>query len=320
MYVGIKEAGLLLKKGEIVAFPTETVYGLGAPIFDERAVAKIYAAKGRPSDNPLIAHLSHIDQVARIARDVPEEFYHLADHFFPGPLTVVLHKHTSVPKIVSGGLDTIALRFPAHPLAQELIELVGEPLVAPSANLSGKPSSTSALHVAHDFGNKIGGIIDGGECSLGIESTVLSLVSGPEPLLLRPGSVSREELERVLKRPVRQCTSSSKEAHASPGMRYRHYAPKAPLYCFEVLRAFEERIDPTKKQLILGRHPKAHSLLTNTNLYALLRQADAEGYAEILVYCDSSVSENVALMNRLTHAQASDTQKTVGTGLPSTAG
>jgi L-threonylcarbamoyladenylate synthase len=287
-------AAELLKKGEIVAFPTETVYGLGAPIFNETAVAKIFTAKGRPADNPLIAHVSDLGEVETIAQNIPAEFHLLATHFFPGPLTVVLEKHPAVPNIVSGGLKTIALRMPRHPLALALIQAVGEPLVAPSANLSGKPSSTTAAHVVADFEGKIAAVLDGGSCEIGLESTVVYLVEG-KPAILRLGAIEKEMIEEVLK--MNLAVGSEDQRAASPGMKYRHYAPKA------VVRLFKEQIDEPmgKNCLRLSTMPKnGYELLLASNLYAWLRWADEKGYDEIAVLYDEKA--NPALMDRLQRA------------------
>jgi L-threonylcarbamoyladenylate synthase len=285
----ISLAAEYLQKGELVAFPTETVYGLGAPIFNPDAIAKIYLAKGRPSDNPLIAHISSLDQINQIARDIPEEFYLLAKEFFPGPLTVVLKKHSSVPAIVSGGLDTIAVRMPDHPIAKQLILAVGEPLVAPSANLSGKPSSTTAQHVAADFEGKIKAVIDGGPTHYGIESTVVSLVA--EPCLLRLGAIPKAEIEKIL--PLGEATNK----FSSPGTRYRHYAPEASIKLFESQNEMERYLQkkPNLRRLV---NPK----VTTANVYAMLRQADDEKVEEIVIYCSPEMRLNHVLMDRLLKA------------------
>ncbi len=282
-----------LQKGELVAFPTETVYGLGAPIFNPEACAKIYLAKGRPSDNPLIAHISSLDQIHQIAREIPPEFFLLAKVFFPGPLTVVLKKHPSVPSIVSGGLDTIAVRMPSHLIAKQLIEAVGQPIVAPSANLSGKPSSTTAEHVINDFEGKIRAVIDGGPTEYGIESTVISLVA--KPCLLRLGAVPKTQIEQVLGVPLEEATHTS--LLSSPGTRYRHYAPRARIKLFESQHDMEAYLQdhPSLRRLI---NPK----ITLANLYAVLRQADEEKYEEIVLYCSPEICLNDALMDRLLKA------------------
>ncbi|MBS0615552.1 MAG: threonylcarbamoyl-AMP synthase [Verrucomicrobia bacterium] len=286
----ITEAAKLLLAGELVAFPTETVYGLGAPIFNEQGVAKIYAVKGRPSDNPLIAHIADLKDVERIAREIPDDFYVLASHFFPGPLTVVLKKHPLVPPMVSAGLDTIALRMPSHPLALALIKAVGEPLVAPSANLSGRPSSTKAQHVLEDFEGKIGGVIDGGESVFGIESTVISLIDAPT--LLRPGVIPEEEIEKVLGKKLQRASAG---AQGSPGMRHRHYAPRGNMR----LAFSEDEIGPAER--VFSRTSSSYPLSAHT-LYDLLRQADREGVQEIVVYCDEEIQKDEGLMDRLRRA------------------
>jgi L-threonylcarbamoyladenylate synthase len=295
----VSKAVELLKQGDVVAFPTETVYGLGAAIFNPTAIQAIFSVKGRPSDNPLIAHLSDLEQVKAIAIDIPKEFYTLAEAFFPGPLTIVLKRHPNVPDLVSAGLPTIALRMPKHPLAIALIRGVGEPLVAPSANLSGKPSSTSARHVLEDFDGKIAAVIDGGECSIGIESTVLSLLDPEHPVILRPGSITADEIESVLGRPVHIDQGKGSVALA-PGMKYRHYAPKAPMHLFTQRDAFEQ---------FLKDHSLPNQLVLKTvaegNLYANLRKADQEHCSQIVIYCDPSVQKQAGLMNRLTKAASS---------------
>ncbi len=294
MVDGISQAASLLRAGELVAFPTETVYGLGALIFDEKAIAKIYAVKGRPSDNPLIAHIGHLAQVLEIAREIPEDFYKLASHFFPGPLTIVLKRHASVPSIVSAGLDTIALRMPSHPLALALLKEVGQPLVAPSANLSGRPSPTRVAHVLEDFEGKIGGVIDGGESVFGIESTVISLIGAPT--LLRPGVISVAVIEAVLGKKLLRATEE--DAKASPGTRHRHYAPKGHMR----LVFSEDEIGDAER--VFSRTSKTYPLSAHT-LYDLLRQADRDQIQEIVVYCDAIIQQDEGLMDRLRRAAES---------------
>jgi L-threonylcarbamoyladenylate synthase len=290
----IQQAADLIKRGELVAFPTETVYGLGASVFQEEAIQKIFQVKGRPSDNPLIVHISHLDQLKQIVGKPAPLFYRLADRFFPGPLTILLPKLECVPSIVSANLPTIGVRMPAHPLAQALIHCVGVPLVAPSANLSGRPSSTTAQHVIDDFGNAIAGVLDGGPCSLGIESTVITLT--PQPTILRPGAITQSDLENLLQQPFVYAHEHVKHP-LSPGMKYRHYAPKAKVILFEKESAYESYLNkgPSKKRAMI-------KTIRQEELYALLRQADREGCEEILIYCNPSVCENRALMNRLKRA------------------
>ncbi|MCX6990943.1 MAG: L-threonylcarbamoyladenylate synthase [Chlamydiae bacterium] len=301
----------LLQQGEIVAFPTETVFGLGAPIFSPEAIAKIFLAKGRPSDNPLIAHISDLSQVEMIAQNVPEDFHLLAKAFFPGPLTVVLEKTDRVPSIVSGGLNTVAFRMPSHPVARNLISLLGQPIVAPSANISGKPSSTSLAHVLHDFNGKIAAIIEGVSSEIGIESTVISLMENI-PIILRPGHITKEEIEKVLGKEVRvaDCSKKISGPVSSPGMKYRHYAPVAPLKLFftkdDLLSHLEN--EPACKRLLLSPcvvEELKHCLYTTLsakNLYAALRQADSEVVDEVLVFCDDTTQKDAALMNRILKA------------------
>jgi L-threonylcarbamoyladenylate synthase len=302
----IQRAADLIKRGKLVAFPTETVYGLGASIFNAQAVELIFKVKGRPSDNPLIAHVHSLSQVEEIAVEIPQIFYRLAEKFFPGPLAIVLKKHPSVPLIASAGLDSIAVRMPSHPVALTLIELTGTPLVAPSANLSGYPSSTTAEHVMEDFRGKIAAVIDGGSCQVGIESTVISLL-GPRPVLLRPGLITQEEIEEVLGMAIETAGSSHAGPLLSPGMRYRHYAPKTPLFVFVSEEALEQHIqlNPNNShRMVLSAKPLAADscVLCAEQLYARLREADRKSCDEILIYCDAEVVQNTALMNRITKA------------------
>ena len=304
-------ASQLLKQGSLVAFPTETVYGLGACIFNEGAIRAIFKAKGRPSDNPLIAHVSSFDQVEQIAQEIPPFFYLLAEQFFPGPLTIVLKRRLKVPSIVSAGLDSIALRMPSHPIAKELISLVGEPLVAPSANLSGKPSSTHSDHVLEDLDGKIAAVIEGGNTEIGIESTVISLM-GQQPILLRPGAIGQELIEQVLGCFVEIATLKPQEPVLSPGMKYRHYAPKTPIRVFqtsEELQAYHAAKAHLMQRMLLSREPPFiqvpqldHYVLSAHAFYSLLRLSDSQGYHEILILCDSVVQKDSALMNRVLRA------------------
>ncbi len=225
-------AGNLLKNGEVVAIPTETVYGLAASAFSPDAVGKIFKAKGRPQDNPLIVHISDFDDLAKITEEVPETAIRLAENFWPGPLTLILKKNEKIPLEVTAGLSTVAVRFPSHKYARAVIEAAGVPLAAPSANLSGKPSPTSAQHVMRDLAGKIPMIIDGGECEVGLESTVIDL-TGEKPMLLRPGAVTlsqlRSVLGEVLVNPKISKEVDDGEKVASPGMKYKHYSPEAPV-------------------------------------------------------------------------------------------
>lgn len=245
---GLDEAVSLIKNGELVVFPTETVYGLGANAFDPVAVAKIFEAKGRPQDNPLIVHISRVEEVKDIARDVPEVFYTLAERFMPGALTVVLPKSDLIPGIVTAGGDTVAVRMPDHPVARELISR-SFPLAAPSANRSKHVSPTTARHVYDDLDGRVPLILDGGECGVGIESTVLDLTSG-SPVILRPGAVTAEMLAPFLG--VIPGSGKVIGTAKSPGMKYEHYAPTAEAYAAVSARAAAEFYDRCATE---GRHP-----------------------------------------------------------------
>ena len=214
----------IIKDGGLVAIPTETVYGLAANALCPDAVAKIFAAKGRPQDNPLIVHIWQTQQMEQLCRDIPDSAYKLAKAFWPGPLTMVLRKKSVVPDIVSAGLDTVAVRCPG--VSREFIELCGVPLAAPSANVSKRPSPTTAQHVLSDLDGKIDAVIDGGQCEIGLESTVISLVDTPR--ILRPGHITKGQLEQIIGF-VEDGKSTDCEKPQSPGMKYEHYAPKARL-------------------------------------------------------------------------------------------
>lgn len=245
---GLDEAVSLIKNGELVVFPTETVYGLGANAFDPVAVAKIFEAKGRPQDNPLIVHISRVEEVKGIARDVPEVFYTLAERFMPGALTVVLPKSDLILGIVTAGGDTVAVRMPDHPVARELISR-SFPLAAPSANRSKHVSPTTARHVYDDLDGRVPLILDGGECGVGIESTVLDLTSG-SPVILRPGAVTAEMLAPFLG--VIPGSGKVIGTAKSPGMKYEHYAPTAEAYAAVSARSAAEFYDRCAAE---GRHP-----------------------------------------------------------------
>ncbi|MHB1125873.1 MAG: L-threonylcarbamoyladenylate synthase [Bacillota bacterium] len=223
----------ILRRGGLVAFPTETVYGLGANAVDPLAVGRIYQAKGRPSDNPLIVHVAEIEQVYPLVQDVPERAVILIAKFWPGPLTLVLERSSLVADVVTGGLDTVAIRMPAHPVALALLRASRVPVAAPSANLSGRPSPTTAQHVLLDLEGRIEAVLDGGPARVGVESTVLDLVSGI-PTILRPGSITREQLEEVLGEVQEAYPVSGvqrlEKAPRAPGMKYAHYAPRGELY------------------------------------------------------------------------------------------
>ena len=236
----MSHAGRVIREGGLVAFPTETVYGLGGNALDKRAAEKIYRAKGRPSDNPLIVHISRISQAENIAVNISHDARRLMEEFWPGPLTIILDKADIVPKETTGGLDTVALRMPNHPVALKLIEEAGVPVAAPSANLSGKPSPTTAGHVAEDMMGRINMIVDGGAVAIGIESTIIDM-TGAVPTILRPGFVTVEMLKKVIGAVEVDKAVDAKSIEEiggdyrpkAPGMKYRHYAPKAELIMFE---------------------------------------------------------------------------------------
>ena len=230
-------AGQLIRQGDLVAFPTETVYGLGADALNEEAAAKIYAAKGRPSDNPLIVHICSLDQVAEIARDIPECAWKLMKRFWPGPLTVILKKKPVVPDGTTGGLGTVAIRMPSHPVAAALIRVSGRMIAAPSANRSGRPSPTTAAHVYEDMKGRIPLILDGGAVQIGIESTIVDM-TGDSPVILRPGYITPEMMEEVIGSVTVDPAVSGRVKPVNivaraPGMKYRHYAPKGQLILVE---------------------------------------------------------------------------------------
>lgn len=228
----IKKQAKLLKEGNTVIFPTETVYGLGANALDENAVKKIYEAKGRPSDNPLIVHISSKEEVYKLANDISDKAKVLMSKFWPGPLTMIFKKKDIVPQRTSGGLDTVAIRMPSHKIARELIKQAGIPIAAPSANISGRPSPTKGEHVCAEMNGRVSGIVVGGDCNFGLESTVIDMTMDI-PMILRPGSVTKEQLEveigQVLIDPSLENKEDVLKAKA-PGMKYTHYSPNGDVY------------------------------------------------------------------------------------------
>lgn len=227
----IQEAGDIIRAGGLVAFPTETVYGLGGDALNPRSSEKIYKAKGRPSDNPLIVHIADMEKLGAVVSEVPENAKRLAKQFWPGPLTMIFHKSDIVPRETTGGLDTVAVRMPVHPVALELIRAAGGYVAAPSANRSGRPSPTVAKYVIEDMDGRIEMIIDGGDVEIGLESTIIDLTA-VKPVILRPGYITGQMLEQVLSGVEEDCTmmrADSGQAPKAPGMKYRHYAPKGDL-------------------------------------------------------------------------------------------
>lgn len=268
----LREGANLLRQGEVVAFPTETVYGLGADAFNPEACKKIFAVKGRPADNPLIVHVASVEEAKKMVSEWPVEAEICAREFWPGPLTLVLPKTESVPAIISGDLDTVAIRMPSHPVALALIARAGLPLAAPSANTSGKPSPTEGKHVWQDLQGKIPLLIDAGKCTVGLESTVLDL-SGEIPVILRPGGITLEQLTAVLGRVevekgIRGGIENTSQPR-SPGMKYRHYAPKGEIFLISGNR--QEKVEELERRLRDKEFGKRFGLICLEETAASLR-------------------------------------------------
>lgn len=285
-------AAELLRRGELVAFPTETVYGLGANALDADAVRKIYEAKGRPSTSPLIVHVDSIEMARSLASRWPDAAEKLARRWWPGPLTIVVPKRTEVPDIVTAGLPTVGLRMPSHPAALALIREAGVPLAGPSANRFTELSPTTAEHVRRGLGDRVAMVLDGGPCEVGIESTVVS-VAGPEPVLLRPGMVSRRDLEGTLGAPL-QSYAAEAGSHPSPGLHPRHYSPKTPLF----LLPCDLPAGPGVTLRDLPRDPEAYAAL----LYARLHELDGQGWDWIAIEPPPDTPEWAAILDRLRRA------------------
>ena len=296
----VARAATLLRRGGVVAVPTETVYGLAASALNAAAVERVFEAKGRPSDNPLIVHVADIADVAAIA--LPDALsMKILEAFAPGPLTVVLPRLPGLPQIVTAGLETVAVRVPDHPVMRQLLRLAG-PLAAPSANRSGRPSPTTAEHVLHDLDGRIDAVLDAGACSRGIESTVIRVDRGSVSLL-RPGALDAALIEQLVGAPLRRAVDAE---GGSPGMRHRHYAPSAPVVlCRSTVELFEG-MQHADRPFVLARPGVVldvdHRPLTPHDLYAELRRADELGADKILVLCDDSVTGHEALWNRLLKA------------------
>jgi len=324
----LKEAGKIIKNGGLVAFPTETVYGLGGDALNLMSSKKIYAAKGRPSDNPLIVHIADIDKLSLICDYIPREAFELANKFWPGPLTMILEKSDDVPLETTGGLNTVAIRFPSHPVAQKFIEYAGGYVAAPSANISGRPSPTCAKYVIEDMSGRIDAIIDGGDSDIGLESTIVDL-TGEYPMLLRPGFITYEELKDTLGRIDVDETilgASSDKRPKAPGMKYRHYAPKGELtivngvtdrvvqyindnVCVSKKNGFktgvitiDENIDKYEADSIKSLGSREDEKSIAKNLFRVLREFDDEGVE--IIYTESFALNGIsqATMNRLMKA------------------
>ncbi len=319
--VMLREAAELLRRGEAVAFPTETVYGLGADGLNGTAVRKIFEAKGRPSDNPLILHIADKKDILKLTTGLTKQAEILIDKFWPGPLTVIVAKSSIVPDEVSAGLDTVAVRMPSHPVAAQLIRLAGTPVAAPSANLSGKPSPTDAETVLADMQGRIAGIIDGGACEVGVESTIVD-TTGAVPVILRPGGITREQLEEVVGHVELDPALAGAETlkPRAPGMKYRHYAPKAKMYVVEgetlaLLPQFAKEAAKFAPVAVICGAETAEAMHRAENLhilnwgagktelavklYRLLRRCDKLGVGLILSEGVTEDGIGLAVMNRM---------------------
>ncbi len=315
-------AGRLLSEGNVVAIPTETVYGLAADAFNGNAVADVFRAKGRPQDNPLIVHISDICQVELLARLFPENAKKLADKFWPGPLTMILPKRSEIPDEVTCGLDTVGIRFPSNKTAQAIINAAGTPLAAPSANRSGSPSPTTARHVFEDMDGRIPLIIDGGDCEVGLESTVITLAT-EIPMLLRPGAITHKQLEEVIGKvdiaAAVLSELSNEEKPASPGMKYKHYSPRAEVIILDgSIKAIEDYIKINSEQgdymLCFEGEEEFFSLPSVTygteddalsqshDLFSSLRKVDELGAKRVFARCPSADGVGLAVLNRLLRA------------------
>ncbi len=324
----LRRGGEIIKNGGLVAFPTETVYGLGGDALNRESSRKIYAAKGRPSDNPLIVHICRFEDIREIASEVPEAAVRAAEAFWPGPLTMILRKSDRVPRETTGGLETVAVRFPSDKTARKLIEYGGGYIAAPSANLSGRPSPTAAEHVTADLSGRVDMIIDGGASELGLESTIVDMTVSP-PQILRPGYVTGEMLKAVLEKvdtDVAILDGNSGEAPRAPGMKYRHYAPKGELLIVEgepdrvtayingraaADRGRGERTGVIGTSEFLDRYcadvikcvgNRGDEEQIARSLFAVLREFDEEGVTRIYSESFHSTGLGQAIMNRLLKA------------------
>lgn len=325
----MEEAGRLIAAGELVAFPTETVYGLGADALRAEAAEKIYAAKGRPSDNPLIVHIAEYEDLSRLARELPPQAGRLAEAFWPGPLTMIVNKSAAVPDATTGGMDTVAVRLPDHPVARELIRKSGCLIAAPSANLSGRPSPTEAAHVQEDLSGRIAMILDGGPVGIGIESTIVDLTE-EHPMILRPGYITKDMLEEALGEPVGidpgLLADDDTRKPKAPGMKYRHYAPRAKLVIVDgpedavvarinelagecraaggktAVIATDETAERYRADVVLRIGSRTDDDAIARQLYGILRSCDASDVSEIYSESFETPRLGQAIMNRLLKA------------------
>lgn len=321
----IEEAARLLRAGEIVGIPTETVYGLAADATNSAAVKKIFEAKGRPQDNPLIVHIASLEELPGVVREIPQQARRLAEAFWPGPLTIIMKKSDAIPAETCAGLDTVAVRMPSHPVARKIIRASGLPLAAPSANLSGLPSPTTAQHTFRDLNGRVPLVVDGGPCEVGVESTVIT-VAGDQPALLRPGYVTKEQLEAALGEEVALSSAilnklADGEVAASPGMKYKHYSPRAQVVIlkgdFDAYRAYlEEHRQPgafamcyegEEERLAVPCIPcgRADDPASQAHaLFAALRRADDLEAKIVYAHCPAQDGLSMAVYNRLIRAAA----------------
>ena len=316
----IERAAGILKNGGIVAIPTETVYGLAASAFNGEAIKKVFTAKGRPQDNPLIVHISNMEMLEEIATDIPDKAFKCADRFWPGPLTMVLPSKGKTAPEVSAGLDTVAVRMPSNTIALDIIAKSGLPLAAPSANTSGRPSPTSGNHVFEDLNSKIDAIVFGDECDVGVESTVISFCTNP-PRLLRPGAVTAEQLRSIIPDlAVDKAVLSEPEKGAkveSPGMKYKHYAPKTETYLLEggsdefiefvnsacdgVAVCFKEEAEKINVVKLIYGSCKDEATLAH-DVFSILRKIDSLGENKAYIHAPSKNGVGLAVYNRLIRA------------------
>lgn len=318
-----QKAAEYIKNGNLVAIPTETVYGLGANGLDEDAVAKIFAAKGRPQDNPLILHVSEPEDMERFCHHIPQAAYTLAKAFWPGPLTMVLPVNDTVPKRTTAGLDTVAIRCPDCEITRKIIALSGVPIAAPSANISGKPSTTTAQHVYHDHQGKIPMIVDGGPCRVGVESTIIDLTETP-PRLLRPGGVTLEQLTDILGEVTVDKAVTASVSHdrvvKAPGMKYRHYAPQCQVIIVtgsneKAARYIRKHFKPHDRVLCFAEElplyegcaplaygSEADAATLSAGLFAALRELDKPGITTVYARCPQGGGIARAVQNRLNKA------------------
>lgn len=311
----LKQAAEILAGGGLVAFPTETVYGLGADALNGEAVGKVYAAKGRPSDNPMIVHISSKNDFVKLTPEITEDMRLLASHFWPGPMTLIVKRIPRIPDVTTGGLDTVGIRMPGLEAARELIRMAGCPVAAPSANLSGKPSPTTAKDVIEDLEGRVDAIICGQDCQVGIESTVIDM-TGAQPMILRPGYITRADLKAVLGKEVLVDPTLNKRPDQfnndgfkpkAPGMKYKHYAPRAEMIVFEGERQNVLRMISQEKEKREGEGQKVCVLIFDEDdgrtaahdFFARLRTADREGADVILTAALAEEGLGFSVMNRM---------------------